>query len=544
MEVVEPAGADKPEETLESLSRDVERLVEEDNDKIMDRAMDSVGNDADSSDDVEMRLMIDEDVPEESIPEESESNSCEQKTNNKDGCDHMSSAESADVQKDEAVAEPTSGVQENPETETTNTTTVTATPSPTPPPPPPSPPSPPPPPLTTTTTTITTTNVTSKSPETDEKSKVETTAVVVAKAKSTETAEEVEEQKETRRVLRARGDKQKKAETAKSTPAATPSVTLEKPETKVAKSEDAATSEVPSTDTQENTETAKVDQNSQDLSIEAPETKEDPPVVKIEVVEEPPEPQIRTRRSREVKKPPVSQAAKNKRGPKKHDAKKNDSQHQTKEESLLDNEVAKINENRRSSSYHKTEENRGVSVDAGNTEQQKTETAPTAKSRSKSENDVRSTNLTSEELKPKSCSPPPDTAEGESTGSDSKEPPKDTDEASSSGESLASSIVKLLETPEDKAKKEDVLSQLGLMSWERVKERTAKKEQDHEYTGTLKTIIKLGKGDKDGKKRSRSPLKMVLKQQGRAEGEEAIDYYTIQKEVRIFSSMFSNYVDK
>jgi hypothetical protein len=279
------------------------------------------------------------------------------------------------------------------------------------------------------------------------------------------------------------------------------------------------------------------------MSNETSESIEVAPIIKVEI-EEQPEPQIRTRRGREAKKQPQIQVVKGKRGPKKQEAKKIESQQQNKEETLLDNEVAKINENDRSSSYLKTDESlRGFSANAGtNVEQQKLEVQET-KNRSKSENDVRSTKLTNDILKSESADLSSLTETEVVDTMEAVEPReteckgvivKDSDEASTSGES-SSSVEKILETPEDRAKKEDILRQLGLESWERVKERKAKKEQ--QYTGTLKTIIRLQK-EKEGKKRSRSPLKMVLKQQGRMDGEESFDFYTIQKEVSILEKYF------
>lgn len=268
---------------------------------------------------------------------------------------------------------------------------------------------------------------------------------------------------------------------------------------------------------------------------ETSETGETVPAIKVENEDDQPEPQIRTRRSREVKRQPPPQVQK-KRAPKKQEVKKVEQQ-QNKEETMLDNEVAKINENDRSSTYLKLDEGvRGVSADAGNAVQQKLDVSEVT-SRSKSENDVRTINLSSETLKSGTSVHPSEDAESAET--DAKEATvKDSDEASTSGES-SSSVEKILETPEDRAKKEDVLRQLGLESWERVKERKAKKEQ--QYTGTLKTVIRLQK-EKDGKKRSRSPLKMVLKQQGRMEGEESFDFYTIQKEVSIVFRLIESYL--
>lgn len=256
-------------------------------------------------------------------------------------------------------------------------------------------------------------------------------------------------------------------------------------------------------------------------------------IVKIENASPPPpEPQIRTRRCREVKRLQQQRrraapaAAQHLSKPKRAAAAKKQqptSQQQppptnAKEECLLDNEVASINEitsggNRR---YPKPADDgvRGVSA-GGNTAAEKLQEA--VANRSKSENDV-ATSATSLPLV-------------------SNRKPADSDEAASiSGESSASSsgsAEKIEESPEERAMKENVLRQLGLESWERVKARKEKREQ--QSSGMLKIRItkeREREGAQQAKKRSRSPLKMVLKQQGRGEGEESFDFYTIQKEVR------------
>ncbi|KAJ8684233.1 hypothetical protein QAD02_020025 [Eretmocerus hayati] len=331
---------------------------------------------------------------------------------------------------------------------------------------------------------------------------------------------DTEEQKETRRVLRTRSDK-KKVESIKNS--VSPQAAQAKPEN-VTKPIDAAPLELSASQDSSEMEKSSPQTTNDDTS----EPTDPPVVVKIEP-EECPEPQIRTRRSREAKKPlSATITSKTKRGTKKQETKRSDLQN--KEETLLDNEVAKINENDISLDRLKTGElSRGLSANGGKVEQQKTET----KNRSKSENDVRSAGSSDAVVQPSN------EIESLTLGTE-KELVMDTNEASTSRNSYGSTE-KLLETPEELAKKEDILRQLGLESWEKVKERKAKKEE--QYTGTLKTVIRLKDKDKerikekdkdkdkDGKKRSRSPLKMVLnKQQGRNDGEESFDFYTIQKE--------------
>lgn len=206
-EKMETDETEKCEETLESLSRDVERLVEEDDNRQINER---VKTESEASSDAEMRLTIDEDIP-ESAPTEKEEDSKAQPdiSDNKYGCDQSSVKSPEDVQKVETIVESTSAVQQNSDAEMTA----------------------------------------AKPAATDHKSKEAT------KVKSIE-VEEVEEQKENRRVLRTRTDKQKKVETTKSVRVPTP-IAPEKSETKV-KSEDAATSEVPLPPTQDNNIETKI----------------------------------------------------------------------------------------------------------------------------------------------------------------------------------------------------------------------------------------------------------------------------------------------
>lgn len=126
----------------------------------------------------------------------------------------------------------------------------------------------------------------------------------------------------------------------------------------------------------------------------------------------------------------------------------------------------------------------------------------------------------------------------------------------------------LLETPESQKRKENVLKTLGLLTHKAAKEATIEKLKEREriygsmsslmnknkavksgsgdYTGTLKTVIKLNRGSGTGereKKRCRSSLKMTFQKSksrgklGPEVGEEAAEddaYYTIERrEVRI-----------
>lgn len=127
----------------------------------------------------------------------------------------------------------------------------------------------------------------------------------------------------------------------------------------------------------------------------------------------------------------------------------------------------------------------------------------------------------------------------------------------------------LLETPESQKRKENVLKTLGLLTHKAAKEATIEKLKEREriygsmsslmnknkavksgsgdYTGTLKTVIKLNRGSGTGereKKRCRSSLKMTFQKSksrgklGPEVGEEAAEddaYYTIERrEVRFY----------
>lgn len=259
--------------------------------------------------------------------------------------------------------------------------------------------------------------------------------------------------------------------------------------------------------------------------------------------------QARTRRSREAKKRKEDQlnALKNKRP--KREIRRYDQQN--KEETLLDNEVAKINENNRSflNKYGNDTECatnfRGFSEGVRGSLEKCQDTADNV--RSKSENDLiiakESNKKTRENRLSRNLSENHVTKETENIDildgdcKPIKTPEtsqKDSDETSTSGESSSSVNItpKILETPEDKAKKESILGILGLEPLEKAAERLnhqkAKKEQS---TGTLKTVIRVHKEKEKDKRRSRSPLKMVLKQgRGDGEGDSPENFYTIQKE--------------
>lgn len=260
------------------------------------------------------------------------------------------------------------------------------------------------------------------------------------------------------------------------------------------------------------------------------------------------EPQARTRRSKEVKKRKEDQVVSLKTKRAKREVRKSD---QNKEETLLDNEVAKINENNQSflDKYENGAECannfRGFS-EGGRSSLEKCQDS-TDNLRSKSENDLiiakepdktirenrLSRNLSENHMTKRSENT--DILDGECKRKTPETSQKDSDEVSTSGESSSSVNVtpKILETPEDKAKKESILRLLGLESLEKAAERLnnqkAKKEQ---YTGTLKTVIRVQKEKEKDKRRSRSPLKMVVLKQGRGDGEgDSPEFYTIQKEV-------------
>ncbi|XP_051155387.1 myb-like protein X isoform X2 [Leptopilina boulardi] len=245
---------------------------------------------------------------------------------------------------------------------------------------------------------------------------------------------------------------------------------------------------------------------------------------------------VRTRRTRESKKTVTNNTNLKPKRNNKKEVKKFDQQN--KEETLLDNEVAKINENKLQNKYRKSMEEsktpRGCSVPSTNKNQTIKIQDNTSNNRSKSENDLEnmqnsqrsSTTSNGESFIPKDSNNENSTLDDEKSTKTLDNMQKDSDEASTSGES-SSSIIQ--ETPEEKARKETVFRLLGLESWEKAAERLnhqkAKREQ---ISGSLKMRIPKGR-DKD-KMRSRSPLKMVLKQ-GRADGEgDSPEFYTIQKE--------------
>ncbi|XP_026668653.1 uncharacterized protein LOC108624068 isoform X2 [Ceratina calcarata] len=259
--------------------------------------------------------------------------------------------------------------------------------------------------------------------------------------------------------------------------------------------------------------------------------------------------QARTRRGRDAKKRKEDHLINLRNKRPKREIRKTDQQN--KEETLLDNEVAKINENNRSLLDKYGNEAvecettfRGFSEGSRRKLEKRQDTKDNA--RSKSENDLvidkepgkgkgenrflrnlSENPMTKQEnmdILDADCKPvkTPETSQ------------KDSDETSTSGESSSSVNVtpKILETPEDKVKKESILRLLGLETLEKAAERLshqrAKKEQ---YTGTLKTVIRLQKEKDKDKRRSRSPLKMVLKQgRGDGEGDSLENFYTIQKE--------------
>lgn len=245
---------------------------------------------------------------------------------------------------------------------------------------------------------------------------------------------------------------------------------------------------------------------------------------------------IRTRRTRESKKPAVNTNLKPKRNRK--EVKK--SEQQNKEETLLDNEVAKINENKYRKSVEEVKTPRGCSVPSTNVDknQENKSQDNTSTNRSKSENDLenmQNSQRSSATSNGESFIPKDSNNENSTLDIDEKNVKtldnlqKDSDEASTSGESLSSIIQ---ETPEEKARKETVFRLLGLESWEKAAERLNHQKAKREQTSGLKMRIPKGR-DKD-KMRSRSPLKMVLKQ-GRADGEgDSPEFYTIQKEVCTF----------
>ncbi|XP_011633351.1 uncharacterized protein LOC105424689 isoform X2 [Pogonomyrmex barbatus] len=265
--------------------------------------------------------------------------------------------------------------------------------------------------------------------------------------------------------------------------------------------------------------------------------------------------QSRSRRGREMKKrreelSQLSSGSKTKRV--KRDQRKSDQQN--KEETLLDNEVAKINENNRSflnkyggASAERTDSFCGVFFEqGGQAGLDKIDKDPNL--RSKSENDITivdaksgkneerhlSRNLSENHVSKQTTDNADMLANECKTPKTPELAQKDSDETSTSGESFNSGTPKILETPEDKERKESILRMLGLESLEEAAKRQNQQKTKKEQlsTGTLKTIIRVSQKEKDKDKRgSRSPLKMVLKQQGRGDGEgDSLEFYTIQKE--------------
>ncbi|CAD6228118.1 GSCOCG00006361001-RA-CDS [Cotesia congregata] len=307
---------------------------------------------------------------------------------------------------------------------------------------------------------------------------------------------------EGRRVLRAR-DKLRKSE--KALKAAEASGEAKSDDLKINKASTNETGESTGMKSKDETETAVV--------------------VKIEE----PEPITRGRRSREVKKrkelETSPQSLKSKRS--RRDNKKLEQQ---KEETLLDNEVATINENKRSLSVDKLSKRIEGTKSLRVFSPSESARDKNNDNRSKSENDIETSKVGKTErlsrgrcdsIKPKESSVNP-AAENVL---------KDSDEASTSGESTSSVSFKILETPEEKVRKESILRMLGLESMEKAAERLEKAKRE-QYTGTLKTIIRVSKDKDKDKKQSRSPLKMVLKQ-GRNDGDggDTSEFYTIQKEL-------------
>ncbi|XP_076393452.1 enhanced adult sensory threshold isoform X2 [Megachile rotundata] len=279
-----------------------------------------------------------------------------------------------------------------------------------------------------------------------------------------------------------------------------------------------------------------------------PEEEEKPEESEMEVKTEPEasenteenelERQARTRRSREFRKRREDQLVSSKNKRPKRDIRKSDQQ---KEETLLDNEVAKINENNLSKYENGTDcaKFRGFSEGVGASLEQREDKDSV---RSKSENDLTiskegskaSENRLSRNLSEnRMIKQPENMLENDCKAKTLEILQKDSDETSTSGESSSSINLtpKILETPEDKAKKESILRLLGLESLEKAAERlNHQKLKKEQYTGTLKTVIQVQKEKEKDKRRSRSPLKMVLKQgRGDGEGDSPENFYTIQK---------------
>ena len=343
-------------------------------------------------------------------------------------------------------------------------------------------------------------------------------------ARSSKENEQKEVVEEKKRVLRAR-EKQKKVD---SKPVAQTNKNVDvKLKTEDESGPNAETQSNGSIITEEKVEATQTLDNAQSI---------------IKVEENQLETPIRTRRAREGKKSLPNPILKSKRNRK--EVKK--SEQQNKEETLLDNEVATINENKLENKYIKSTDEvktlRGCSVPSTNKEKSQTNKIEdnTPSNRSKSENDLENmqgsqrSNSNAESFIPKGSDNRTPVLDGEckvlKTPDNSQ---KDSDEASTSGESLSSIIQ---ETPEEKARKETVFRLLGLESWEKAAERlNHQKARRERSSGTLK--MRFHKGREKDKISSRSPLKMVLKQ-ARADGEgDSLEFYTIQKEVCLIDSL-------
>ncbi|XP_014237761.1 uncharacterized protein LOC106659633 isoform X3 [Trichogramma pretiosum] len=359
--------------------------------------------------------------------------------------------------------------------------------------------------------------------------------------------ERTEQKAPTPRVLRTRGDKKKgdKIEKEEKTEPESAGVVNEKVEVNEKVNEEAPAKITENNDTKtesnSNDELQNVSKSEppseQSLNDESIVSVPDSEKVKIEPADLPADEQKDTppevpskRRMREAKKRfPLKPPAKGKRGPRGRRAERKKSNTPTKEESALDNEVANIN--KCSNSEAEKSERRGNSAEVADNG---TEVSPV--NRSKSENDIGTVHRSASSI---------------SNGKESRESEESRD--SKLMYDLNESFEEIVEAPAELAKKDFILGLLGLQVSENaenskiqsdgrnseeyakrmaeLEKLTPRKNKAKTHRAPIKTIIRVPTKDGETRKRSRSPIKMVLKQQGKQEGDNPDNImYTIQKE--------------
>ncbi|CAB0044838.1 unnamed protein product [Trichogramma brassicae] len=364
--------------------------------------------------------------------------------------------------------------------------------------------------------------------------------------------ERTEQKAPTPRVLRTRGDKKKgdKIEKEEKTEPESAAIVNEKVEVNEKVNEEAPAKITENNDTKTESNSNDEPQNvskseppsEQSLNDESIVSVPDSEKVKIEPADLPAGEQKDTlpevpskRRMREAKKRfPLKPPAKGKRGPRGRRSERKKSNTPTKEESALDNEVANIN--KCSNSEVEKSERRGNSAEVADNG---TEVSPV--NRSKSENDIGTVHRSASSI---------------SNGKESRESEESRD--SKLMYDLNDSLEEIVEAPAELAKKDFILGLLGLQVSENaenskiqsdgrnseeyakrmaeLEKLTPRKNKAKIHRAPIKTIIRVPAKDGETRKRSRSPIKMVLKQQGKQEGDNPDNImYTIQKENRLIS---------